>query len=178
MKICIDKPYTGSLWSTALQGILPLHTFRWVIQANSLVHMAWVFSLHKCSYFKICNKVVICKYMPSIAQLVERWTVVGSRKQISIGHWFESGSKDPLFFFHFLYEFLENFWFVISSKKQLSIYSTANNPLIIMCFLIHTSTGKEKHILRRVTCCHTHLNTFKKHDVIVKHSLFKNFLNT
>ena len=32
---------------------------------------------------------------PSIAQLVERWTVV-VQKQTSIGHWFESGSKDIL----------------------------------------------------------------------------------
>ncbi len=33
---------------------------------------------------------------PSIAQLVERWTVV---VKLSIGRWFESGSKD--FFFYF-----------------------------------------------------------------------------
>ena len=32
---------------------------------------------------------------PSIAQLVERWTVVGHFKwQTSIGRWFESGSKE------------------------------------------------------------------------------------
>ena len=34
--------------------------------------------------------------MPSIAQLVERWTVVVNC-QISIGRWFKSGSKDLLF---------------------------------------------------------------------------------
>ena len=32
--------------------------------------------------------------MPSIAQLVERWTVVV--KWQSIGHWFESGSKETV----------------------------------------------------------------------------------
>ena len=32
--------------------------------------------------------------VPSIAQLVERWTV---EERISIGHWFESGSKENLF---------------------------------------------------------------------------------
>ena len=31
---------------------------------------------------------------PSIAQLVERWTVEGFTVQTSIGHWFESGSKE------------------------------------------------------------------------------------
>ena len=36
---------------------------------------------------------------PSIAQLVERWTVVGSC-QTSIGRWFKSGSKE--FFFPFI----------------------------------------------------------------------------
>ena len=39
---------------------------------------------------------------PSIAQLVERWTVVGHFKwQTSIGRWFESGSKE-LFYFKLL----------------------------------------------------------------------------
>ena len=33
---------------------------------------------------------------PSIAQLVERWTVVA---ELSIGRWFESGSKDYFFVF-------------------------------------------------------------------------------
>ena len=33
---------------------------------------------------------------PSIAQLVERWTVVGTDRQTSIGRWFESGSKENL----------------------------------------------------------------------------------
>ena len=37
----------------------------------------------------------ICFRDPSIAQLVERWTVVVLS---SIGHWFESGSKDFQFF--------------------------------------------------------------------------------
>ncbi len=36
--------------------------------------------------------------LPSIAQLVERWTVVGKREQTSIGRWFESGSKEGNFF--------------------------------------------------------------------------------
>jgi hypothetical protein len=38
-----------------------------------------------------------------IAQLVERWTVEGldSSVQISIGHWFDSGSRD-ITFVHFL----------------------------------------------------------------------------
>ena len=44
--------------------------------------------------------LVVCSnvpgIVPSIAQLVERWTVAGY-KQISIGRWFKSGSKD--FFF-------------------------------------------------------------------------------
>lgn len=38
---------------------------------------------------------------PSIAQLVERWTVVGTAMQKSIGRWFKSGSKE-IFFFKFL----------------------------------------------------------------------------
>ena len=40
---------------------------------------------------------------PPIAQLVERWTVVVT--EISIGHWFESGLVDVLFFvlFHNIY---------------------------------------------------------------------------
>ncbi len=36
--------------------------------------------------------------VPSIAQLVERWTVVGTKQeQTSIGRWFESGSKEETF---------------------------------------------------------------------------------
>lgn len=41
---------------------------------------------------------------PSIAQLVERWTVVVGRRQrrISIGRWFKSGSRDAFLSFYFL----------------------------------------------------------------------------
>ena len=47
---------------------------------------------------------IICSFhslisLPSIAQLVERRTVVGSELQISLGRWFDSGSKE--FFLHF-----------------------------------------------------------------------------
>ena len=38
------------------------------------------------------------KNPPSIAQLVERGTVVES-KQLSLGHWFKSGSKDLFLYF-------------------------------------------------------------------------------
>ena len=38
-------------------------------------------------------------HKPSIAQLVERWTV-GGAKMISIGHWFNSGSKDFVILFY------------------------------------------------------------------------------
>ena len=49
---------------------------------------------------------------PSIAQLVERWTVVGIASQKSIGRWFKSGSKESYFFFFF---FLYNcYWFDFS----------------------------------------------------------------
>ena len=37
--------------------------------------------------------------LPSIAQLVERWTVV-VQYQTSIGRWFKSGSKEDLSFYH------------------------------------------------------------------------------
>ena len=48
----------------------------------------------------------LCK--PSIAQLVERWTVVG--ELISIGRWFKSGSKD----FFFTHYFINNFLFLFT----------------------------------------------------------------
>ena len=38
---------------------------------------------------------------PSIAQLVERWTVV-TRSLSSIGRWFKSGSKEVLFIYFFI----------------------------------------------------------------------------
>ena len=41
----------------------------------------------------LCTKLLV---KPSIAQLVERWTVV-VHCQISIGRWFKSGSKEFLF---------------------------------------------------------------------------------
>lgn len=56
---------------------------------------------------------------PSIAQLVERWTVVGFRQK-SIGRWFKSGSKDELFVV------LPSLWVQVSSK--LSVSSLPNNP--------------------------------------------------
>ena len=37
--------------------------------------------------------------LPSIAQLVERRTVVGFGMQISLGRWFDSGSKEYFFSF-------------------------------------------------------------------------------
>ena len=62
-----------------------------------------------CGYFKhgggsierhnvVFNKMIIIIYLfllksLVIAQLVERWTV-GSCTHISIGHWFDSGSRD------------------------------------------------------------------------------------
>ena len=55
-------------------------------------------------YIKIITLVKIITFganiiLPSIAQLVERWTVE-ELKQISLGHWFESGSRD---YFYTLY---------------------------------------------------------------------------
>ena len=46
--------------------------------------------------------IIYCRH-PSIAQLVERWTVA---EKSSIGRWFESGSKDGSFFSFFLFAFL------------------------------------------------------------------------
>ena len=64
-----------------------------------------------CGYFKhgggsierhnvVFNKMIIIIYLFQcrslvIAQLVERWTVV-SCTHVSIGHWFDSGSRDIL----------------------------------------------------------------------------------
>ena len=45
--------------------------------------------------------------IPSIAQLVERWTVV-VLCQISIGRWFKSGSKEFLFFLTFFFSLIMN----------------------------------------------------------------------
>ena len=47
--------------------------------------------------------------LPSIAQLVERWTVV-VQYQTSIGRWFKSGSKEDLSFYHlFLIHAIQQF---------------------------------------------------------------------
>ena len=43
--------------------------------------------------------------LPSIAQLVERWTVV-VQHQTSIGRWFKSGSKEDLSFYHLFFIFV------------------------------------------------------------------------
>ena len=41
--------------------------------------------------------IMRCQHHPLIAQLVERRTVVGTKMQISLGRWFESGSRDYFF---------------------------------------------------------------------------------
>ena len=47
-------------------------------------------------WFKNGTDTTLCHY-PLIAQLVERRTVVGIVMQISLGRWFESGSRDYFF---------------------------------------------------------------------------------
>ena len=56
---------------------------------------------------------------PSIAQLVERWTVVGFRQK-SIGRWFKSGSKDEVFVL--LPSLRVHVW------TELSVSCLTNNP--------------------------------------------------
>ena len=55
-------------------------------------------------YRKYRKYIIISTSHPSIAQLVERWTVV---EKSSIGRWFESGSKD---FFHFAFHKTPSVW--------------------------------------------------------------------
>ena len=51
------------------------------------------------------------EYMsPVIAQLVERRTVVVTIRQISLGHWFDSGSRESIFGYFYY------------NKKYLSIF--------------------------------------------------------
>ena len=76
--------------------------------------------------------------VPSIAQLVERWTVV---VKLSIGRWFESGSKDKscffftfislnfffptkfnLIFFFFPNHYAQNTTYFTEKKKKREIY--------------------------------------------------------
>ena len=60
-------------------------------QVTNIISAVRMFKANKIYLFDLADFVSV----PSIAQLVERWTVVEvSRK--SIGHWFESGSKDLL----------------------------------------------------------------------------------
>ena len=59
--------------------------------------------------------------IPSIAQLVERWTVV-VLWQISIGRWFKSGSKEFLFFFRLFSEAFDECFQVYCIFVSLSLY--------------------------------------------------------
>ena len=65
-------------------------------------NVATIFVTLKHLYFKIGFEMQVYNY-PSIAQLVERRTVK-ERMQISLGHWFKSGSRE--IFFSTLFPFI------------------------------------------------------------------------
>ena len=76
---------------------------------NDTVYETQVFTLQQVAGCIVVLKMVlnlrrICSSNlnnPSIAQLVERWTVVDS--QISIGRWFKSGSKEFFLLIYFVF---------------------------------------------------------------------------
>ena len=70
--------------------------------------------------------------LPSIAQLVERWTVVGN-KRASIGHWFESGSKEETFSYF---------------KEHIDAACTVCNDV----FLFFSSLDVRENIMNNVEC--------------------------
>ena len=66
--------------------------------------------------------------MPSIAQLVERWTVVVNC-QISIGRWFKSGSKDILFWWSWsMIQLLSRilFFYLTFNRKKVWLLGGSN----------------------------------------------------
>ena len=69
-------------------------------------NVATIFLTLKHLYFKIGFEMLVYNY-PSIAQLVERRTVK-ERMQISLGHWFKSGSREIFFPSYFLHSWYCN----------------------------------------------------------------------
>ena len=69
-------------------------------------------------WFKNGTDTTLCHY-PLIAQLVERRTVVGIVMQISLGRWFESGSRD--YFLKDLLSEIPVFLFREGAKRKAKI---------------------------------------------------------
>ena len=74
------------------------------------------------------DKYCLCILLPSIAQLVERWTVV-VQCQTSIGRWFKSGSKES--FINFFVT--KGFFYKLFVTKFTSTAILVNAAILFYC---------------------------------------------